>query len=201
MSKVFQDRFEIEKFKENPRVLIGHVDTEIIKDSVKEAPEDDRNAFYYARELYFHGLNDKALLEFKRHLELKTAQWAPERAASWRYMSKCDPENAIKYLNEAAREAPEFREPWVDLANAYYQLNDWEACYNNAKTALAIVEKPLAYLNEAEAWGSLPHDLIALSAYKLGKIEEAIIHGTKAVELNPTDVRLQINLHFYQGDK
>ena len=38
MSKVFQDRFEIEKFKENPRVLIGHVDTEIIKDSVKEAP-------------------------------------------------------------------------------------------------------------------------------------------------------------------
>jgi len=169
--------------------------------SVKEAPEDDRNAFYYARELYFHGLNDKALLEFKRHLELKTARWAPERAASWRYMSKCDPENAIKYLNEAAREAPEFREPWVDLANAYYLLNDWEACYNNAKTALAIVEKPLAYLNEAEAWGSLPHDLIALSAYKLGKIEEAVIHGTKAVELNPTDARLQINLHFYQGDK
>jgi tetratricopeptide (TPR) repeat protein len=115
-------------------------------------------------------------------------------------MAKCDPENAIKYLNEAAREAPEFREPWVDLANAYYQLNDWEACYNNAKTALAIVEKPLAYLNEAEAWGSLPHDLIALSAYKLGKIEEAITHGTKAVELNPSDPRLKINLQFYQGE-
>ena len=104
------------------------------------------------------------------------------------------------YLKEAAREAPEFREPWVDLANAYYQLNDWEACYNNAKTALAIVEKPLAYLNDADSWGSLPHDLMALSAYKLGKIEEAIIQGTKAVELNPSDPRLKINLHFYQGE-
>jgi hypothetical protein len=65
---------------------------------------------------------------------------------------------------------------------------------------LSIVEKPLAYLNDAESWGSLPHDLMALSAYKLGKIEEAIIQGTKAVELNPSDPRLKINLHFYQGE-
>ena len=52
MSKVFQDRFEIEKFKENPRVLIGHVDTEIIKDSVKEAPEEIVERLYFIGSAY-----------------------------------------------------------------------------------------------------------------------------------------------------
>jgi tetratricopeptide (TPR) repeat protein len=166
--------------------------------SVLEDPTDDRNAFYFARELYYHGLCDRALEEFKRHLALPKARWAPERAASWRYMAKCDPDNAIKYLIEASKEAPEFREPWVELANAYYKKEDWDNCYASAKKALEIKEKPLAYLNDADAWGSLPHDLLALSAFKLGKIEEAIDHGQTAVELSPDDQRLKTNLVFYQ---
>ncbi|HET6991287.1 MAG TPA: hypothetical protein VFJ43_08195 [Bacteroidia bacterium] len=52
MSKVFQDRFEAEKFKENPRVLIGHVDSEIIKSTVREAPEEIVERLYFIGSAY-----------------------------------------------------------------------------------------------------------------------------------------------------
>lgn len=166
--------------------------------SVAEDPSDDRNAFYYARELYFHGMLEKAAAEFKRHLALPSARWAPERAASLRYLAKCEPENAVKYLITAAGEAPDFREPWLDLAYEYYQVGNWESCFEATNKALAIKEKPLVYLNEADAWGSKPHDLLAISAFNLGKIEVAVEHGRLAVEMSPEDPRLAQNLAFYE---
>lgn len=167
--------------------------------SVKEDPMDDRNAFYYARELYFHGMFEKAAAEFKRHLSLPTARWAPERAAAFRYLAKCESDHAIKYLITAADEAPEFREPWVDLAYEYYLTQEWQLCFNAASKAVAIKEKPLVYLNEADAWGSKPHDLLAISAFNLGKIDVAVEHGRIAVELSPEDPRLAVNLNYYEA--
>jgi glycosyltransferase involved in cell wall biosynthesis len=166
--------------------------------AVKEDPTDDRNAFYYARELYFHGMLEQAAAEFKRHLSLPKARWAPERAASLRYLAKCAPKDAIKYLIKATKEAPEFREPWTDLSYAYYERGLWKECLDAASAAVAISEKPLAYLNESEAWGAKPHDLLAISAFNLGKIELARTHGKIAVELSPNDTRLVKNLEFYE---
>ena len=167
--------------------------------SVTEDPTDDRNAFYYARELYFHGMFEKAASEFKRHLSLPKARWSPERAASLRYLAKCEPDNAIKYLIAASGEAPEFREPWVELAYEHYKLNHWADCLEACQKALAIKEKPLVYLNEADAWGSKPHDLLAISAFNLGKIDLAVEHGRIAAELSPEDPRLAENLKFYEA--
>lgn len=167
--------------------------------SVKEDPLSDRNAFYYARELFFYGQNEKALSEFKRHLSLPTATWAPERAASMRYLAKVDPENTVQWLTMAIKQAPGRREALVELALHYYGKEDWESCYEQSKAALSIVEKPLDYLCEEFAWGELPWDLAALSAYKLKKHKEAIEYGTKAVELNPSNDRLAVNLAYYRA--
>jgi glycosyltransferase involved in cell wall biosynthesis len=167
--------------------------------SVMEDPTDDRNAFYYARELYFNGMLKEAAAEFKRHLSLPKARWAPERAASMRYLAQCEPENAIKYLTDASKEAPEFREPWVELAMAHYTRKEWQECFDAASKALEIIEKPLVYLNDADSWGSKPHDLLAISAYNLGKLDIAVEQGTIAAEMSPEDERLQNNLMFYKA--
>jgi hypothetical protein len=61
MSKVFQDRFETEKYKADTKVLIGLVDSEIIKSSVKEAPEEIVERLYYigtAYKLHFCSIID-----------------------------------------------------------------------------------------------------------------------------------------------
>jgi tetratricopeptide (TPR) repeat protein len=164
--------------------------------SVKEDPYNDRNAFYYGRELYFYGQYIEAAAELKRHLSLPTARWAPERAASMRFIAKALPAEAESWLRKAIDEAPGRREPWVDLAKLYYERKDWKNSLECAKEALAIKEKPLEYLCEAEAWGAAPHDYAAIAAYNLEMFKEAAEYAQEAYNLDPENERLRANLEF-----
>lgn len=170
----------------------------LLRLAVSEDPSNDRNTFYFARELFFHKMYDEAATEFRRHLALPNATWPPERAASMRYLAKCEPDSTEGWLQLAIEEAQDRREAYVELAKYYYELQEWEDCYTVATIALEITEKPLEYLCEEFAWGPLPLDLAAISAYNLGKYEDAVKYGTAAVELDPTDLRLQENLKYYR---
>ena len=170
----------------------------LLAQSVKEDPTDDRNAFYYARELFFYSRFEESAEEFKRHLSLPKATWKPERAASMRYIAKMvDGDEKAEWLLKAHNECPDRREALVDLAEYYYQREMWTACYQAAEKALAIKEKPLEYLCEEFAWGSAPWDFAAIAYYRLGKFDKALQYGRKAVELSPQDPRLTANLAFY----
>jgi glycosyltransferase involved in cell wall biosynthesis len=164
--------------------------------SVREDPHDDRNAYYYARELFFYGKNDEAVKEFKRYLDLPTARWGAERAAAYRYMAKCQPILGDQYLIQAIEEDKSRRESYVSLSQWYYDNKQWDWCYDYAFLALEIKEKPLDYLCEDYAWGSLPHDLAGIAAYNLGNIEDAIKHTEDAIALS-NDPRLKTNLEHY----
>jgi len=168
----------------------------LLKLAVEEDPRDDRNQFYLARELFFTGDHALSQYHFSRHLDLST--WNPERAASHRYLAKMVPNAADYHLYRAIAEDPSRRETWVDLAMYYYQQLNWLGVRNAASSALAITEKPLDYLCEAEAWGWLPHDLMAIACHHLGDTDEAFFHGSDAVALNPTDERLKTNLSHYR---
>ena len=171
----------------------------LLKFAVEEDLSDDRNAFYYARELYFYGKNEEAIQEFKRHLALPRAVWPPERAQSMRYLGKLETDKTEYWYTRAVEEAPGRREPLVDLAKYYYENADWRKCYSYAQSALAIKERPLEYLCEDEAWGYTPHDMAAIACYHLGKFEDAVQNGAKALELAPEaeKTRLSSNLSFY----
>lgn len=167
--------------------------------AVKEDPWDDRNAYYYARELFFHQQFKKAFQAFKRHLALPSATWKPERASSMRYMAKCVVgEDREKWFKEAAKECPDRREPLVELALHYYENNQWKDCLNYAKKSLRIAEKPLEYLCEEFAWGSVPLDLVAVSSYYLGDYNQALLYGNKAIKVDPNNERLKENLKLYE---
>ena len=138
----------------------------------------------------------EAAAELKRHLSLPTAHWAPERAASMRFIAKSLPAEAEIWLRKAIDQAPGRREPWVDLAKVYYDRKDWANSLECAKEALLIKEKPLEYLCEAEAWGAAPHDYAAIACYNLGMYEEALAYAEEAVEIDPLDERLKSNVKF-----
>ncbi len=169
---------------------------DLLKLAVEEDPRDDRNQFYLAREYFFHGKYELAQYHFNQHLA--KSFWHPERAASYRYIAKMRPDAREYHLYKAIAEDRGRRESWVDLAKHYYDIQAWRACYHTCHMALAITEKPLDYLCEAEAWGWLPHDLLAISAHHLGLTDEAFEHGATAVALNPNDERLQNNLSWYR---
>lgn len=163
--------------------------------AVAEDPEDDRNAHYLAREYFFHGMLDKAASEFKRHLSLPGAVWAPERAQSMRYLYKVTGD--VEWLRQAVACCPDRREAWVDLAQHHHDRHEWAGCLEAATAALRIKEKPLEYLTEAFAWGALPHDLSAIAAYNMGYFHEAKYHGMEALKLSPYEDRINANYKFY----
>jgi glycosyltransferase involved in cell wall biosynthesis len=171
----------------------------LLKLAVKETPNDDRSAFYYARELFFYAQYEEAAKEFKRHLSIPSATWRPERAASMRYLAKCEPENRFTWLVSAINEAPGRREALVEYAQFLYEEKNWADCYEVSLDALKIKEKPLDYLCEDFAWGALPHDLASIAAYNLEMYQEALVYGEAALLHDPNNERLKNNLEYYKA--
>jgi len=165
--------------------------------AAQEDPLSDRCAHYYARELFYYGRYAEAAKEFKRHLSLSSAFWKPERCESMRYIAKCEPEEKERWLRLAIAECPERREPYVDLAQHFYEIADWHKVKEYSELSLNIKEKFLGYFCESDAWGWKPHDLLALANYNLGFYNEALDHGKMALSLN-NDTRLEDNIVFYE---
>ena len=168
----------------------------LLQMAVQEDPHSERAAFYYARELYFHGLYDQSTQEFKRYL--KMAWWSPEKASAMNYLARVDKDNAKHWCEQSIAEYEGSREPMVLMARHYYE-KDWDECLCWVEKALSIKKKRPDYIVEDFAWGFEVYDLGALAAYNVGKYQLAVEYGKKAVELNPTDERLSRNLVFYKA--
>ncbi len=169
--------------------------------SVQEDPEDDRNMHYLGREYMYLGRWDDCIRTLTRHLALPRARWADERAASMRFIArsfgeKGDFPRARDWYLRAIAQAPHLREPYTDLASLLYRQADWEGVLYFTGCALAIGSRPCSYICEAEAWGSLPHDLRALAFYHTGRPKQALEEAEKALALSPGDSRLRANRDF-----
>lgn len=167
----------------------------------KEEPNDDRSSHYLGREYMYYGMNNEAIAELSRHLELPTATWKVERAASMRFLGRCfdrigDKDTAHTWFLRSVAEAPTEREPWVELGKHYYYKNEYPGAYFAMMKALDIVEKPATYICEPEAWGSLPNDIASVSADAMGMHEQALAHAEKAHEIEPDNERIAKNIQF-----
>ena len=56
-----------------------------------------------------------------------------------------------------------------------------------------IRERPRTYICEAEAWGSLPHDLRCQAYYHTGRLPQALEEARLALAAAPSDPRLAGN--------
>ena len=167
--------------------------------SVEEEPEEDRNMHYLGREYMYKGRWDDCIRTLERHLAMPSARWADERAASMRYIAKSylmkgERKKARDWYLKAIVQAPYLREPYTDLAHALYEEKQWEGVLYFTECALAITNRPVSYICEASAWGSLPHDLRAMAFYSTGRPGQALEEAAKALALAPQDQRLLGNV-------
>ena len=151
----------------------------------------------------YKGRWDDCIRTLKGHLAMPTAVWRDERAASMRYIAKScwekgDPAQARDWYLRAITEAPHLREPYTDLALMLYQQGEWEGVLYFTACALAITVRPRSYICEAAAWGSLPHDLMAMAFYYTGAYKEAAEEARKALALEPGSERLKSNLEIME---
>ena len=170
----------------------------LLEQSVEEEPWDDRNVHYLGREYLYYGRWDDCIRTLKRHLSMPSAVWADERCASMRYIAKSyarkgEVQAARDWYLRAVAEAPHLREPYLDLAMLLYEQGSWEGVLYFTGCALQIRERPRTYICEAEAWGSLPHDLRAIAFYRTGRLREALREAEEALALEPSDLRLAGN--------
>ncbi len=170
--------------------------------AVSEAPLDDRSRHYLGREYFFYRRYTEAIETLQAHLNLPTAQWADERAASMLYIARSyealeNVTQARRWYAAACLEAPWLREMWLGRAEFAYRRAEWTEVLHCCAKALTITHRPLTYLSDSRCWGSLPYDLGAVAAWNLGDKALAAAWGKKAAELEPENERLQENMKFY----
>lgn len=162
----------------------------------QEKPYDPRVVLYYARELWFNNRLQEAQNEFEYFLTMKDT-WNVERAYVYRILARIavsmnNKQRQKAMLFRAVSEAPEEREPWLDLALSYNDKELGKAWA--ALEALKITDKKTHYLVEESSWSELPYDLVSVGACWNGMFDIALQNAQKAVEINSLDKRLQQNL-------
>ena len=193
----FLPNFEIHHHADNTKSRGSYLP--LLLEDVAENPNNDRNTYYAARELFFYGRKEESIELFKRHLTMPESVWPPERAWSMRYLAKMLPDEAFHWHMRACAEYPSGAETWTDLAKYFYGKKDWLGMYFAAKRSLDCQLYKGLYLTEPDDYGWWPRDMVALSAFNLGLYAEAVRFGQAAVELNPTDQRLKENLFWYKN--
>lgn len=154
--------------------------------AVYEDPSNDRMCHYYARELLYKGCYPEAIKEFKRHLQLPSAQWKEERASSLRYIARCylllnKPTDAQDWATKSTIEWPYSREPWIELAKISLINRDWSTAFWASTKCINITTRTNSYITEGSSWGSLPYEYAAISALNLNLKNEALINAAFAI--------------------
>ena len=160
---------------------------------------NDRNAHYYARELYYRGWHKSAIEMFKRHID--NPGWDTEQGQSYIFMGNCyEKLGNIKaarqcYLLSMELE-PRRREPYLALAGIYYGKKEWDVAERWYKLAITIPKKSF-YATLESNYGHFPLGQLAVCLFYQGKKEESLEYLKKALELDPTNQTYLRNLQFY----
>ena len=166
--------------------------------SVKEDPYNDRNVHYLGREYMYYGKLNEAIDTLIYHLSLKTATWKDERAASMRFIARCYKylkryEEAKMWLNNAINEAPYLRDAYVEMAFLEYELNNFSAVKKYCLLALNIKTHEKTYINEPFSFDYTIYDLLSISTFYLGEMDESLKWVNIAIKLEPNNKRLLNN--------
>lgn len=174
--------------------------------SVKENPLNDRNVHYLGREYMYYGRWNEAIDMLIKHLSLETATWKDERCASMRFIARCYKnmnrfEEAKMWLEKAMVEAPYLRDPFVEMALLYYQLEDYPNVIKYAEMALNIEKNGKSYINEIFSYDETINDLLSIAYFYTNDLDKAILNAEEALKINPKNERIKNNLEFIKNKK
>ena len=163
---------------------------DILKQAVIDNPNDDRCLFYLGKEYMIYNKYNDAIKTFLKHINMPTSTWDLERSASMRYLAKCydhinNYEESKKWLENAIKETPNIREPYVDLAKIEYIISNYDNVIDNCHKALKITEKEKNYTNEPYCWDHTIYELLALSLYFKKEYQEALKYINLAINISP----------------
>ena len=166
--------------------------------SIEEDPDDDRNMHYLGREYMYYGRWNDCIDTLIKHLNLKSATWNDERAASMRFIARAYKalnryEEAKMWLNKAIDEAPYLRDAYVEMSMLEYDFSNWEKVIYYCNKALEIKEHKKSYINETFSWDYTIYDLLSVAYFYYGDINKSLEYSNIAIEMNPNNDRILNN--------
>ena len=176
---------------------------DLLKANKAQNPFCSRSSFYLAREFWYNARYAEAIAEIE-HYESLPVYKSP--AETWHiYYQKADCleksgniTQAEVYFLKAVEAYPDIRDPLMQCSKFYQRQQRWAESLLYAQQCLTITERIYVHNCHADAWGAEPHDLCAVAAYYLNLPDLALEQGQRALDLNPTDPRLQTNQDFYK---
>ena len=170
----------------------------------KEYKEDWYGLIYLAHEYYYRDKYEKSIEVLNYIMNNYSDKYSSIEQAScylflgdnYRKLGKNI--DAINSYNKAIEIEPTYREPYLNAAEAYIFLKEYESAILLVNQALSRTYRHYTWLERNDSWVEQPYDLLALSYYHLNKYDKAYENGVVAVMLNKDDSRLRNNLLYYE---
>lgn len=171
----------------------------LLEKDAKEMPDDDRSAYYYARELMYNERWEEAKEEFKRHLSLPSAGWRAERASSMRNIAKCyenlkNEDMRELWLWKAAEEDPTNREATYQLGVMALDRKDYRTAVKVLQRCIEIEHPSLEYISEPIVWSPYPWMFYSQALWWVNRWDDAINACRKALEMDPENGQIKAQM-------
>ena len=166
---------------------VHKTDLTLLRQAVRENPADARMQWYFSRELDY--ADDAACVEeFQKYLAMPGG--APnERAYARRVMGRRDESRRARHMLGSMLESPLEPEAYVHVAELAWAKGDAVGALYWARQALNCSDENRSHASDPAAYGEFPADVAYSAAYKLGLMEEALIHAKEAARRNPSSQR------------
>lgn len=169
----------------------------------QRATEDDADYYgliYLAHEYNYRGKYQKSIYTLNRVLKREEIQDDYIIKASCYlfmgddYRELNEPEKAIESYKKAIEINKYYREPYMNLAEVYLSLKQWQDAIDIIKQGLRDSVRQYTWLERDISWTYQPYDLLCLAYYYNGEKLKALGCAYKAAAVEPSEQRLVDNI-------
>ena len=176
----------------------------LLKLRADENPNDYYGKFYLSHEYHYRGyyqesidvLND--ILTNHRHQYNNLDVAACYLFLGDNYRALNDPQQAIYFYNKAIEEEGTYREPYLNCAEIFNELQRYEVAMGYVQEALRKSVRHYNWLERDSSWNEQIDDILSISYFYLGEYEKSLYHAELAYEKNSYNQRLKENLELIQ---
>lgn len=177
---------------------------EIFENMKKHQKLDERQQFYYARELYYNEIYDRAILEFKDFLASENG-WVENKISACLDLYNCyikigENKKAVCALFESFVYDLPRAEACSKIGNYFFESKKYtNAMYWYEMALKDNLDMTKGGFYNLDYYGFIPHIQLCVCLYRLGRIDEATKHNEMAGKIKPKDKNYLYNKSFFDN--
>jgi len=166
---------------------------------------NDRNCFYYARELFINEMYDKAIEFYEKFLETDGGTISNYLDAcidlSKCYKLKKENKKAFRTLLRSFEYDKPRAEICCMLGYHFKEVKEYDKAIFWFELILSLKKpnKNWGFIMP-ECWDFVPNAELAIINYKIGNLEEAIYFGKRALDIRPDSTAMQKNIKVFENE-